>query len=86
MDEDAFVAEGNTDLHLMWEIISQKCLRGLEMVTNRFPQHFKALHLLSHYYLKSEKAKDIKKVQRFLWGNEPATSTPGNDLITLVKI
>ena len=86
VEEDVFVVEGNADLHSMWEVISQKCLRGLEMVTNRFPQHFKALHLLSHYYLKSEKAKDIKKVQRYLWGNEAATSTLGKDSITLMAI
>ena len=67
------VEENKTeDTHSMWEVISKKCLRGLETVIGRFPEHFKALHMLSYYYLKSEKNKDLKKVQRYLWGSEPA--------------
>lgn len=52
----------------------------------RFPQHFKALHLLSTYHLKSKKNKDIKKVQRYIWGSEQssaAASSAGNKLNSL---
>ena len=76
MVDDVFSGD-NVDA--MWDVVARKCLRGLEIVVGRFPQHFKALHLLSLYYLKSSKFKDIKKVQRFLWGNEP-TSAPSSSL------
>ena len=46
---------------------------------NKFQQHFKAIHALSVYYLKSKKNKDIRKVQRLIWGSETAATAPASN-------
>ena len=55
----------------MWEAIFRKCLRGLETIVKICPKHFKALHLLAVCHLKSDRFKDLEKVRRYLWGDEP---------------
>ena len=58
----------------LWASVSQTCLKGLELIVQRFPQHFKALHLLGHYYMRSKRNKDMKKARRYLWGSDMPTS------------
>jgi hypothetical protein len=65
-------AEAVEDAEAAWQTIAGRCLASLETVIVRFPQHFKALHQVSSYYLRSKKSKDIKKVQRYMWGVDAA--------------
>ena len=58
----------------LWVSVSQTCLKGLELIVQRFPQHFKALHLLGHYYMRSKRNKDMKKARKYLWGSDMPTS------------
>lgn len=52
----------------LWASLSGACLKGLELTVQRFPQQFKALHLLAQYYIKSKRHKDLKKARKYLWG------------------
>ena len=78
LDVDADVADKSDaeSLESAWDAIAQRCIKSLEIVVNKFQQHFKAIHALSVYYLKSKKNKDIRKVQRLIWGSETAATTP----------
>ena len=52
-----------------WDQISSKCTDALEAIIRRFPQHFKSVHLYSRYHLNTSTSKrDIKKAQKYLWG------------------
>ena len=84
-DDDDCIVVNNTDdkeavkSETLWTSISQKCLRALELTVQRFPHHFKALHLLSQYYVRSEPNKNLKKAKKYLWGNDlRSTSASGN--------
>lgn len=60
----------------LWASISQTCLKGLELISQRFPAHFKALHLLSQYYMRSKRGKDLRKARKYLWGSDNTRSGP----------
>ena len=55
-------------------IIAKMCLKALEFVMQRFPQHFKAVHLTGHYYMRSSTYKDLKKARKYFWGLDGPTS------------
>ena len=59
----------------LWASVSQTCLKGLELIVQRFPQHFKALHFLGHYYMRSKRNKDMKKARKYLWGSDIPTGS-----------
>ena len=59
----------------LWASVSQTCLKGLELIVQRFPQHFKALHLLGQYYMRSKRNKDMKKARKYLWGSDIPTAS-----------
>ena len=58
---------------VVWSIISKLCLKALEFVMQRFPQHFKAVHLTGHYYMRSNTFKDLKKARKYFWGIDGPT-------------
>ena len=53
---------------LSWNQVATKCIEALESIIKRFPQHFKSVHLVSRYHLKtSTNLKDVDKAQKYLW-------------------
>ena len=65
--------DDGTEVVLVWSIISKLCLKALEFVMQRFPQHFKAVHLTGHYYMRSNTFKDLKKARKYFWGIDGPT-------------
>jgi hypothetical protein len=44
--EDVVVAKVDADdVDAAWDAVAQRCIKNLEAVVARFPQHFKAIHL-----------------------------------------
>ena len=37
-----------------WTSLVEKCIKALELIIQRFPDHFKAFHLLARYYIRSK--------------------------------
>ena len=66
----------------VWSSIADGCIKALELTVQRFSNHFKAIHLLGRYFLRSKKKTDLKKARKILWGMEsgapPARSGGGN--------
>ena len=58
-----------------WDTISAKCLEALESISRRFSPHFKTIHLLAKFYLKtSSRNKDVQKAKKHMWGNMTSSS------------
>jgi len=51
-----------------WDDVAEKCVEALERTKDIFPHHYKALHRLAHYFLKSKKQRDLKRAKRYLLG------------------
>ena len=72
--KEAFVSQPQTKENeeenedTVWPAIAKTCLKALEFVIQRFPQHFKAVHLMGHYYMRSTCHKDLKKARKYFWG------------------
>ena len=71
-----------SEVDQVWSSIADGCIKALELTVQRFSNHFKAIHLLGRYFLRSKKKTDLKKARKLLWGMEsgapPARSGGGN--------
>lgn len=53
------------------------CLAGLEQVVLRFPEHFKSIYRLAHFYFNNKSTKDLKKCEDLLLGTYSCQYYPG---------
>ena len=59
IEESDVKKEEVDELDEEWSSLVEKCIKALELIIQRFPDHFKAFHLLARYYIRS-KVSDLK--------------------------
>lgn len=47
------------------EIIT-RCIQALEECVRRFPEHYKSLYRMAHFYFRSKYSRDVAKVHKLL--------------------
>ncbi len=74
LDEEG-EAESRPKKCLKWEEIVWRCVEALERTKTIFPHHYKALHLLSSYFMRTTSSrKDVLRARKYLMGSSSPDS------------